>query len=556
MKSHAELKGYVDALFSSSERFAFESLWEECAEFITPNQSGALKDRASSYTNMQVAGSANKGHKRTKRLYDDTAIKANQDLSSTIFSAILNPNGRMVNLRYRDDALNEDKDAALWLENASTIAHQKLMESNLITELPRALRQYPSLCSTALLHETAERVLPNKGVTVDFKFKSIHMATIAWSENADGLIDSCAIKTLMTYRQIQERWDDKTPKDILKAIEKGVLDESRSVVQVIIPNKSSRGEGGLLEPDKRPYLYYFMIDRCADIVQQGGYYEFPLYGLRWDVHPGEVYGRGPGQTALPTIRSLNKTRELVLQSMAKAVHPHILMTRRAAMGQPNFAAGKISVVARLDDIREMPSQARFDVATLETQEMRTSIKEAFFLDKLLLPPRTEVGEMTAFEVAQRIEQVQKVLGATFGRLNKELLEPLVLRAFKSLLRAGAFGEVPDVLIDSGGIDIDVVFNNQLSRSQNMEEITNVNAWLQGVAQLAQLDPSVLDIIDTDAIVRNDAKERGVTNIAFRSVAQVKGIRQQRQQQQAMQQMLEAGNKVADITAKTQGQFVG
>lgn len=555
MNTAQQLKRMADDFFGSSERIAFEDIWEEVAEFILPNQSGILKDRSSSYTNFQPNGAANKGHRRTRRLYDETAIKANQDLSSTIFSSIINPSGKIVNLRFRSEALNQNKEAALWLEDASTLAHEKLMESNLITELPRALRQYPAICSTALLHETVERQT-SLGPTIDFKFKAIHMASIAWAENVDGVVDTAIIKTEMTYPQILERWGKKTPENIVKAIEKGKLQESKTVMQIIKPNKDYKGEGGLLEPEKRPYLYYYIIDGEQEVVQSGGYYEFPVYGLRWDIHPGEVYGRGPGHIALPTVRSLNKTRELVLQALAKAVHPHVLMTRRAAMAQPNFAAGKVSVVSRLDDIREMASQSRFDVAAMEVQEMRNAIRESFFLDKLLLPPRTEVGEMTAFEVAQRVEQVQKVLGATFGRLNKELLEPLVLRTFKSLLRAGVFGEIPEIILQSGGLEVDVVFNNQLSRSQNMEEITNVNAWMQGVAQLAQLDPNVLDIIDTDAIVRNDAKERGVTNIAFRSAEEVQAIRQQRQQQQAMQQMLEAGNKVADISAKTQGGFGG
>ena len=52
--------------------------------------------------------------------------------------------------------------------------------------------------------------------------------------------------------------------------------------------------------------------------------------------------------------------------------------------------------------------------------------------------------MTATEVLERASEMARILGATYGRLQSELLTPLIVRAVSILRRRG---DIPDVRVD-------------------------------------------------------------------------------------------------------------
>ena len=180
-----------------------------------------------------------------------------------------------------------------------------------------------------------------------------------------------------------------------------------------------------------------------------------------------------------------------------------------------------------------------------------NIKNTFFIDKLFLPPRTETGEMTAFEIDQRLAQMQRVLGPTLSRLNSEFLSPLIIRCFKMLLRAGALPEIPEILKERG-IDVEIAFVNQLSRAQQIEELTNMDQWFRRLGELAQIKPEVLDWGNADFYAKESAKIMGLPAEIVVNEDIVEDVREQRAEVAEEQQQLEAGIGVADIISKTGG----
>lgn len=538
----------TERVFGSEERNNFERQWELLSEFILPNQSGIFTG-GNTATNIDISGNNSigpKGSKKTRRLFDSTAIQANQDLSSAIYSALFGGSARFIKLKFRDEELNDNDELIEWLEESVNRMHQALTESNLNTELAKALRMYSSLGSMALIEES--KGTGKDGFFQGFRFKSYHIAQVSWLENEDGLVDVLYRKFSLTAKQVEEKWPDNLPLDVVKALSKGQLDKEFDFVHCIMPRKEGVEEG-LTTPDKRPIgSYYIYLNEPKKFIEEGGYYEFPAYIVRWDTIPGEVYGRGPGYISLPDVRTLNKAKELALDSIARATRAPILANQRDVIGQLDLSPGSVSLVRDINGVREMPSQTQFDVTQLAVEDLRDSIRRVFFLDKLILPPRTETGEMTAFEIAQRIEQIQKVLGSTFGRLNKELLEPMVVRSFKIMLREGAFPELPAELSEKG-IDVDIVFINQLARSQQMEEINTEFQWLQRVALIAQYYPQALDLIDFDEYIKGDARKSSVSEKLLRDPKITEGIREQRAQQEAGIQQEDSLVKGADVISK-------
>ena len=529
----------ADKLFSSPERENARATWDILSEFILPNQSGIF------------VGEDTKGGKKTSRLFDGTAPMANNDLASAFQSTLTNPASKWSKISFKDDELNNDRDSVVWLEDANNKIHESLSESNFDTQLSKNYQAFCCLATMVLFQEEQDREL--SGTFGGMRFESWHLSQVAFAENNLGSVDTIYRKFKWSAKQALERFKDKTPDTIRECAEKG-NDPSKEFefYHCILPRDPSQvniNELGLAAGIDRPFASIYVYKEEGDIVEESGYYEFPVYVNRWSTLPGEVYGRGPGHLALPDTRSLNKVKELSLNAVAKAVDPPLLTTKRNILGSLNLAPRSVNVVRDINGIREMTPQARFDVTQFQVEDLRNSIKSSFFLDKLLLPPRTETGEMTAFEVQQRLEQMQKVLGPTLSRLNSEFLSPLITRSFKMLLRSGELLPLTP-LLQERGVSVDIAFVNSLSRSQQAEDIANITAWVQELAGLAQADPTVLDYVDSDGIAKHIAKVRSVPEVAIRPDEEVAEIRENRAQQQAAQQQLDQAVQAADVASKT------
>ena len=70
-------------------------------------------------------------------------------------------------------------------------------------------------------------------------------------------------------------------------------------------------------------------------------------------------------------------------------------------------------------------------------------------------------QMTATEVIQRNEEKMRLLGPVLGRLQSELLKPMIDRCFAILLRNNQFAQAPEFL---SGQDIEIEYVSPLAKS--------------------------------------------------------------------------------------------
>jgi len=317
---------------------------------------------------------------------------------------------------------------------------------------------------------------------------------------------------------------------------------------------------GLAPPNKRPYQCIYILEQGARVLLEDGYYEFPVYINRVSKLPGEVYGYGPGHSCLADILGLNAIQRDDLVALAKASNPPFLV-QQGSLVSADLRPGHMTEVVNINEFKEIVTQARFDVTDNRMAAIIASLKSAFYIDKLMLPPRTETGEMTAYEIAQRLEQMQTVLGPVLSRLNNEFLTPLVIRSLKMLSRAGKIPALPMSILTklnpagkpvSKGIDFQISFVNSLARSQQLAELRNVQTWLQETMALAQMKPEVLDGLNADAVVAYSAKIRDIQADFLLDAKTVQAIRDQRQKQQQAQQMLGAGQVASEIAKNVGG----
>jgi len=148
--------------------------------------------------------------------------------------------------------------------------------------------------------------------------------------------------------------------------------------------------------------------------------------------------------------------------------------------------------------------------------------------------------MTATEVLQRNEEKMRLLGPVLGRLQSELLQPLISRSFALLLRNGLLPAAPEQL---QGQDIDIEYVSPLAKAQKLTDLQSMLRGFEVMMQVAEIAP-VMDYLDSDKLVQYLVEVTGIPARVIRSDEEVARIRDEQakaqQEQAAMeQQMMQA-----------------
>jgi hypothetical protein len=155
--------------------------------------------------------------------------------------------------------------------------------------------------------------------------------------------------------------------------------------------------------------------------------------------------------------------------------------------------------------------------------------------------------MTATEVLQRQEEKMRILGPVLGRLQSELLSPLIIRIFNIMLRNGLFQPAPGVLQSQ---ELNIEYVSPMALAQRSQELQSIMRGLEIFGSLGQTMP-VMDYIDENGFIKQIIDILGLPAKMIKSDAQVQQIREERameqQQQMEMQQQL-AESQVAKNAA--------
>ena len=142
----------------------------------------------------------------------------------------------------------------------------------------------------------------------------------------------------------------------------------------------------------------------------------------------------------------------------------------------------------------------FDVANLILGDMRNNIKRALYNDMLGDPNKTPA---TATEVAERMADLSRRIGSAFGRLQAEMVQPILQRVVYILKKQGRI-DIPSL----NGREVKVRSVSPLAQAQANQDIASVDRFLEMVvyAFLARraLDPcGALDVDVYDARRRSN-----------------------------------------------------
>lgn len=506
-------------------RTTVQQIWDMIEEYVMPYRGRFFKETETEHSVDW----------RKRQIWDSTAVMAHQNLAASLHGALTSPSINWFEIRYRQKLLNENGEASRWLANASQSVFYALQDSNFNLEINESYQDVAGYGTSFL---TEEEVNPDRWEGIIFQ--GVPLKESHFEEDFKGQVRYFYRHFKWDATKIVSKFGEKVPPHIKKAAADG-NDQKFDVVFCIYPRQVEKPEfAALLAPKQRPFGYkYVTVNGAHMLGEEGGYYEMPVFAPRWRKTSESQWGNSPAMFALADILTVNQWVEIMTVWSEKQTDPPIFIEERALISDLNLSAASVNVVRNLDRMREWVSQGNIAVTQQGIEQLRRNIRNYFFNDQLNFPDPQNTP-MTATEAQIRYELMQRLLGPTLGRLQSDMLDPIIQRTFNMMARAGQFPEVPQAVIDTNP-DMDIEYLGALARAQRTDQAQAVERWALSLANLAQVMPGVLDVPNDEQIARQLGMLLNVDPAMMRDATEVEQVRQERQ---AQQQMLQQSQQAA------------
>lgn len=519
----------------------FRAGWNTLAPYIQPTR-----------TRILVDGLKVPGIDQTMDLYDSTSVTVAETAASFVWGNVMNPATKWMTMVPRDSELAEVDEVREWADEVVKVMLASYTQSNFYYESFEALIDYIGF-GTCDLHVEEKSRNQTRQPELGFRglvFKAYPIGTFTIDENSDGEIDVRYARYFMSARSIVNEFGEDAVSGNLRDAAKNEQQRLFEIIHCIEPRGYDQQKSKAAK--HMPFGSYWIERDTKQVLRESGYEEFPDAIARYQKTGGEVFGRSPGFTALPDIRTLNKLKEDSLESLEMAIKPPILSAlEEGSLGTFQLFPGGMNTVKLrpgMNDVRQalapFENGQRWDVTNLKEQELRDSIERVFHVKQIRDLLEAEKMQ-TAYEYAQKLALLNKMLGPVWGRMQREFLNRLNERCFALLFRRGAFPPPPDVLTQKGA-DLDWRYEGPLAKAQRVDEANATMQWIQAATVISQFQPDVVHRVDGDESVKILSEIYGVPAKAVRSDKQVQAI------MQGVQQARQAENTKQDILAATQG----
>jgi len=506
------------------QRQNWETHWQEVADYMQPRKADVTKKRA-------------RGDKRMEQVFDSSPIQAVELLAASLHGMLTNPSTPWFTLRFKDEDIDNEDEAKLWLEASTDAMYTAFNRSNFQQEIFELYHDLITFGTAAMFIEEDDDDI--------IKFSTRHINEVFIAENDKGRIDTIYRRFNISARAAIQKFGDAVSSDVQGKAKKNPYDEVE-ILHAVYP----RSEFNPNKKDKAnmPFESVYMEYKNGNELSVGGFKEFPFVVPRYLKASNEIYGRSPAMTALPDVKMLNEMCKTTIKAAQKQVDPPLLVPDDGFLLPVRTVPGGLNFYrsGTRDRIEPLNIGANNPLGLNMEQQRRDSIRAVFYVNQLMMQ---QGPQMTATEVIQRNEEKMRLLGPVLGRLQSELLKPLIDRVFAILLRNNMLPQAPEFL---SGRDIEIEYVSPLAKAQKSSELQSIMRAIEILGSLANVAP-VFDYVNFDNLVKHLADIVGVPQKILKSQSQVNAERQQAQQQQQemqqmqqLQQVAKAGGDIAPL----------
>ena len=535
-KKSSILRRYVKM---ENERTTWRTHWMEISDYLLPRRGRYLFEAQNS-----------RGKKRNTKIIDSTGTQALRTMAAGMMSGMTSPARPWFRFSTPNEEQMDDHNVKTWLADVERIVRSILQKSNFYNSVYSVYSELGAFGTAPLYRQ--------RSFDSVIRFRPFTAGEYVIAESDQGVVDTLGRSFTMTVSQIVEKfviqrdtgkedwtggsdatkrmWNNKSYDELVPVIHlieprrKSDIDPSRTANVRNMPFKSAYMEQG---------------SKSDELLFEGGFKTFPAYIPRWDVLPGDIYGRSPGMDHLGDVKQLQQQQKRKAQAIDKMVNP--------PMTAPTSLKGKPSTVipggtTYVDPLQggqgfapAYTVQPRLNEMMMDIQEVQERIQRGFYADLFAMMINSDRRQITATEVIERQEEKLVLLGPVLQRLNTELLDPLLDDVFQFALEADLLPEPPDAL---AGTELRVEYISLLAQAQQAVAASALERVMGFTGNLVAVFPDVVDNFNSDNAVRQYSEILGNSPDLLRDSTEVDKVRQDRAQQQAAAQAADLAGQAA------------
>ena len=454
------------------EAFARKDLWrsvyEEAYEYGLPQ-----RNMYQGYYEGHVPGQG-----KMNRVFDSTAIDSTQKFANKIQSGLFPPYKKWCRLEAGNDIPPESRDEVQKkLDQYTDQMFTVMRQSNFDLAMGEFLLDL-AVGTSVMLIQPGDAFNP-------IQFTAVPQYLIALEEGPQGTVDNVYRKYKIRTEAIMRTYPDAI---ISTELQRLIDNEKTEVVELF--------EAVIYHTERGDYCYHVIHPKSKSELVFRKIPESPWVVSRYMKVPGEVFGRGPLLTAIPDIKTLNKTLELVLKNASLAISGVYTAADDGVLNPSNvrIAPGSIIPVARNAgpqgaSLAPLPRSADFNVSQIIINDLRMNIKK-ILLDESL--PPDNMSARSATEIVERMKELSQNLGSAFGRLITETMTPVVARVLSIMNEKGMI-RLP---LRVNGLEVKITPISPLAKAQNLDDINDVMQFAQianslGAGGQAEIKPEMI-----------------------------------------------------------------
>lgn len=387
--------------------------------------------------------------------------------------------------------------------------------------------------------------------TTTLLYRNWHLRDVAWCERYNGTIGDIHRNWCPDIRTLATIFGkDKLHQNVATRLDKEPYAKVKCR-HVVLPTDQYDGD----QKYRTPYVSIFIDIENGHLISERPSWSQIYCIPRWQTVSGSQYAYSPAAVAgLPDARLLQAMTLTLLEAGEMAVRPPMIATKEAIRGDISLYAGGITWAdaqydERLGEVLRPITQDKSGLPFgLEvSEEKRAMLQQAFYLNKLSLPP-LDAGAMTATEVSIRTQEYIRNALPLFEPMEHEYNGALCEMTFDALMRVGAFGPPDEIPESLRGAQTRFKFESPLHQAierQKGQKFMEAKGLLR---EAAEVDGSAVAVVDARLALREALSGIGVPAKWMRSEEDVEAVAQQQAQQQEARQALAMAQQGADIAA--------
>lgn len=492
-----------------AERKIWESDYQDIVDYVLPRRNS-----------LMPSGERINADKlpRSKRA-DATATEALNMLADGIMGYSCSPAYPWYRIKSEDAKLNNNRMVRDWYDKVEARLYEALARSKFYSVLPETIADGCGI-GTGIFYIDEDEDLQG------LQFLAIHPFETFIAEDFAGHVTEVWRAFTMPIQQAKDTFPKakcfgEYGEDMAPSL-------TRQIVHVVRKNTG-------LVPSAFKWESVYYNKESQEILKKGGFYTCPYCVWRYRKNSNETYGRGPAFDSMPDILVLNQVSKALARGVQKATDPPLQAPEKLRGRIKNEPAGITYYMNPDEIVRELQTNSNYQVGSVYHQMLMERVKKSFRADIFMLL-EMQTRQKTAEEVIRMDGEKAAILGTIIGRMNAELYSPILKRVFDIEMRAGRIPPPPNGL----DIKIKIEFDGPMVQAQKRYHSTNaLSQGLGQIASIAQLDPSVRDLVNFDGVARKFIEASGWPATTYRDEDEVAQIRdqqakaQQAQMQQAM-----------------------